>query len=615
MSFRPPLLLTVFLVSSMASAQTPMADSVSAAARECTTAQVGADTACLRSMYRAARAWFQEQELDSCLAWADRAAGSMEKMSAGGMPDAQLDPHRLMNEKLRSMANNFATRYPESLRHAQRMEVVAERMHDTASQAAAMNYQGYCYRGMGETRRAFGITLKAVQLLEQLPPASDLSNAYDGLAVLCKELDMQDSAKYFQRLAITTPNENPGNVANSLLAMAEIHLNEGSTDSAAFFVAKAEPLIAEQSPVSISHFHAIRGKVRFYQHQYAPALADLALADSISTELENIYELTYIRQLQGLCLAGLGGTKNAYDKITEALGAQAADMDIDKVQELTEVRMQFTQAQKDVLVEAEHGTVKAQRLLAIVAAVLLAAIAALIWNGARRSRASATALLAKNKELLRTQTELVSSENALATLAVRTHVAQDIHDELGSQLTKIGLLSREALYARTENPEELSDLLSSIDRIALSTGSSLSEVVWNTDPHNDRISSLLDRAVEHARHMLHNTGTTLRYERGLRMADRDVPPDWRRNAIHIVKEAINNALKYAKATELYLGIIADEGHLVVEIKDNGKVFEPFTARHGNGLVNMRERAERVGGTCTIVSGNTGTTIKAVLPLP
>ena len=142
----------------------------------------------------------------------------------------------------------------------------------------------------------------------------------------------------------------------------------------------------------------------------------------------------------------------------------------------------------------------------------------------------------------------------------------------------------------------------------------MSDVVWNTDPHNDLVSALLDRALNTPRYV-HNTDIALHYDRSLRMEDRNVQPDWRRNAMHLVKEAINNTLKYAKATELHVGLVVEQGQLVLRIRDNGKGFDPATVRNGNGSGNMRERAERVGGTFTISSGPSGTTIMAVLPLP
>lgn len=614
MNYRIAALLLLLFIASYSQAQSTVADSLSVLARICSAKKDMQDTACLRLMNTTARAWFKEQELDSCLAWAERSEALAVSL-ARTLPDGTLDPHRIANEKLLSMANYFASRYPESISHALKLEQIATRMGDTATQAAAMNYQGYCYRGMGENRRAYNITLNAVRLLEQLPPGPDLSNAYDGIAVLCKDLNLTDSAKYYQRLAIAIPNDNPGNTSNSLLAMAEYHMDESAMDSAAFYIAKAEGLIQDQSPVSIAHFYGMRGKVRFFQHEYDAALSDLNVADSISTAMENNYELTYIHQLQSLCLAGLGGTKNAFDMGTKAMNALVADMDIAKAQELTETRMRYEQEQKDALTRLEHDKVKNQRLFAVLGALLLAVIAALLWNGARRSRASARMLHVKNEELIISHQDLLRTEKALSTQAVRTHVAQDIHDELGSQLTKIGLLSREALYARTNYPEELPDLLSSIDRISLSTNSTLSDVVWNTDPHNDLVSALLDRAVEYAQRMVHDTDIELHYDRELRMEDRDVQPDWRRNAMHIVKEAINNTLKYAKATELHLGLVVEEDKLVLEIKDNGKGFDAATARNGNGLRNMRERTERVGGTFTMSSDPSGTTIKAVLPLP
>ncbi|MBK7298117.1 MAG: hypothetical protein IPI91_16460 [Flavobacteriales bacterium] len=69
----------------------------------------------------------------------------------------------------------FRLTLSESISHALKLEQIATRMGDTATQAAAMNYQGYCYRGMGENRRAYNITLKAVRLLEQLPPGRTLA--------------------------------------------------------------------------------------------------------------------------------------------------------------------------------------------------------------------------------------------------------------------------------------------------------------------------------------------------------------------------------------------------------------------------------------------------------
>ena len=256
-----------------------------------------------------------------------------------------------------------------------------------------------------------------------------------------------------------------------------------------------------------------------------------------------------------------------------------------------------------------------QKRNAWIGAGLVLAIALLLLWLLLLARRNAIRLSEKNDQVLRAQKDLMLTEKALATQTVRTHVAQDIHDELGSQLTKIGLLSREANYARTEAPQELSELLASIDRIAMNTGSTLSDVVWNTDPHNDLVSSLIVRAKEHAQRMLHETGIKLYLEHPQITSDREVPPDWRRNAIHIVKEAINNALKYAKATELHLRVAVEKDQFIIELRDDGKGFDVATAQHGNGLGNMRDRAERVGGTFTISSDPSGTVIKAMLPLP
>jgi ligand-binding sensor domain-containing protein len=189
---------------------------------------------------------------------------------------------------------------------------------------------------------------------------------------------------------------------------------------------------------------------------------------------------------------------------------------------------------------------------------------------------------------------------------MRLRIASDLHDEIGSGISTIALLARkihkEGLL--TEAPQ--SDL-SSIQRIATQTSSAVRDIVWFINPQYDTMEELLLRMKGAADALLGSL--QLRFSPPQENLSRKVSPEFRRNVFLMFKEILNNVAKHAQATEVGIEVVDKNGLWLLMVRDNGVGFDLSTPRHGNGLSNLRQRAERLGGSIEIRTqpGN-GTTV-------
>ncbi len=218
--------------------------------------------------------------------------------------------------------------------------------------------------------------------------------------------------------------------------------------------------------------------------------------------------------------------------------------------------------------------------------LLLAAAAALIYAAFR-------------EKLLR-QRRIIAQQKAL--MDERTRISQDMHDEIGSGLTRIAMMTEMLTRREGEIPE-----IGSIARAARGLVQNMGEIVWALHPENDRLDNLLSYLREQLHAFIEPFG--LDYEI-------DFPeniPDWRlsnaqrRNLYLTVRESVNNALKHAGATRLRIEARIEGPSLCFRICDNGRGFELAQVRAGaNGLRNMRRRMSDIGGSFDLAStsGNT-----------
>jgi signal transduction histidine kinase/ligand-binding sensor domain-containing protein len=197
----------------------------------------------------------------------------------------------------------------------------------------------------------------------------------------------------------------------------------------------------------------------------------------------------------------------------------------------------------------------------------------------------------------------------------RARIAKDIHDDIGAGLTQITLLTE---LARRE-PEQIGAHLERISNSARHLTRAMDEIVWAVDPQHDTFSGLMDYISAFAEDFLHTAGIHCRMDLPLTLPEMRVDAELRYHLFLALKEAINNVVKHAKATEVWLRLKVEPGAFTLVVEDNGQGLPADVSgdgaagasgdriASGSGLVNLRKRLADVGGRCEIHSAAGGGT--------
>ncbi|MDR3458374.1 MAG: two-component regulator propeller domain-containing protein [Verrucomicrobiae bacterium] len=187
----------------------------------------------------------------------------------------------------------------------------------------------------------------------------------------------------------------------------------------------------------------------------------------------------------------------------------------------------------------------------------------------------------------------------------RARIAKDIHDDIGAGLTQITLLTE---LARRE-PEQTNNNLERISDSARTLTKAMDEIVWAVDPQHDTFEGLMDYISAYAEDFLRVAGIRCRMEFPLPLPVLRVDAELRYNLFLALKEALNNVVKHARATEVWLRLQVGEKGFTLSVEDNGQGLaagaEAAAASgrisSGSGLTNLEKRLATVGGRCEIHS--------------
>ena len=239
------------------------------------------------------------------------------------------------------------------------------------------------------------------------------------------------------------------------------------------------------------------------------------------------------------------------------------------------------------------------RLLALAA--LLAASGAVVWFDTRRR--------------MRRRLELVERQRDIER--ERTRIARDIHDDLGSHLTRITMIS-ESARADSENHVRIMGGLEKIYSIAHELTQSMDEIVWAVSPRHDTLESLAAYLEKFAQDWLAAAGIRCRIDMPIVFPEWHLTSEIRHNLFLACKEALHNVVKHSSASEVYIRLVIAEREFRLSVEDNGSGFiqeirllsrsanRPLS---GNGLENMVRRLSAIGGSCDIDSQpGTGTKV-------
>ncbi|NBB20610.1 hypothetical protein GVN20_14685 [Runella sp. CRIBMP] len=192
---------------------------------------------------------------------------------------------------------------------------------------------------------------------------------------------------------------------------------------------------------------------------------------------------------------------------------------------------------------------------------------------------------------------------------LRNSISRDLHDEVGSTLSSIAMLSESAQKSLETDEAQSRKFMESITANAQKVLESMDDIVWAINPKDDSLESIVLRIKEYVYTLTETRDIHLRFDIDPRLQKLKVPMKTRRNLYLILKESINNAVKHSGCSELKIILKTENRALNMVIQDNGQGFDPLKPSLRNGLENMRQRAKEFGGEIRIESQkNKGTAI-------
>jgi ligand-binding sensor domain-containing protein/signal transduction histidine kinase len=202
---------------------------------------------------------------------------------------------------------------------------------------------------------------------------------------------------------------------------------------------------------------------------------------------------------------------------------------------------------------------------------------------------------------------------------MRTRIATDLHDDIGSSLSQIAILSEVSRRRLGEQQDGVGESLAQIANTSRDLVDSMSDIVWAINPRRDRLSDLAQRMREFAGDVFTAREIEFSFRAPAGGPELRLDADVRRQLYLIFKEAVNNAARHSRCTQAEIELDVAQGYLLLHVRDNGRGFDPngdaATSRNGNGLASMRERARALGGEIEIISqANLGAAVKLNLPL-
>lgn len=525
--------------------------------------------------------------------------------------------------------NRDFSKYAEALENHTKSLELARRNKDTETEIYALNNLGVVYRRVDENAKALAKHLEALKLAEKIGDDFSASVSLNSIGNIHTVLgNYTDAVAYFRKgLIISEKAHNDLGISMNYNNIGEVYEFTGKFDSAIKYYKESllyDEKIADLKGIAIN-YNSI-GSVRRKQGRVTEAIALFKKARNITDALKdrlfqavtynnlgNAYlesgQLDSSRRMFFKAIAiskaiGVKGEqKTAYEglmRLNERAGKPDSALAYSKlfksyndsiviesnnrhVREMEALYATEKERARVDKLEADRQTeltkIKNQRFffLGMLVLFLLVLISGVLYYLRYR-------LMEHNKRL---QQEL----------DIRTQIASDLHDDMGSTLSSIHIFS-ELLRKSGNNKEEL---LSKIEANARDTLDALDDIIWLVKPCNDKFANLWQHIREYSVPMFESRDICFFIDFPESISEIPLPMDVRRNIFLIIKESVNNLVKYSKCTEA--AITAHDGPDVIafSVQDNGIGFDPDQLTNRSGVKNIQARARSISADVKITS--------------
>jgi len=483
--------------------------------------------------------------------------------------------------------------------------------------AKLYNDMAYTYDRMGRYKDAIEWNRKALAQAKIINDTLLIGKTYGGLGIAYDELKKFDSALFYNKKAVKIFKQ-----LNNKILLRVWYSNIGNTYSKINELDKAEeytlkslkvPGFIQRKGVTLVNL----GKIYLETGRYKEAkkVLDSALQNTKKYRQRRFESEAYYRFYE--LNQKLKHYKKALNYFKQYKTIEDSLMNNSKQKQIIEITARFKTdekelqlAQKNALLSKETLKAKSRSLYAILlgSAFILAIIIGYFIN--HQARIKNKQLREENK--LKVALAKAKSENELQEQ--RLLISRDLHDNIGSQLSFVISSIENLKFLTNQNNAELLKKLTQIIDFSKETISQLRDNIWALNQNEisltdfeGRLLNFIEKAKSANQKIDFNIENRVT-NKVIFNANEGV------KLFRILQEAINNALKYANASSINIYFIKTENNLNIEITDNGTGFNLETVKLGQGLKNMKTRADNLNAIINISSDNNGTRICVEMPI-
>lgn len=274
-----------------------------------------------------------------------------------------------------------------------------------------------------------------------------------------------------------------------------------------------------------------------------------------------------------------GQLSKAYESFRTYSKIKDSILNLERVEKINELETKYQTELKD-------AKIRKLTLGIIVASLIILAIL-FIAKMAQLRKAKLT-----NKALQ----DAINAQTALEKelTSVREHIAQDFHDDLGNKLARISLFSTMVEKDMADKNSKISSKIKQITEDSNSLYRGTRDFIFSLKESSDYIEELVTYISDFGEDYYSTTSIKFKVDKKIEI-NKKLPYYWSKQLIYIFKEAMTNALKHSECTEVTLKFTTQNNQVTIECNDNGSGMEKVEMASNNGLQNMRQRAEKIGG--------------------
>ncbi len=197
---------------------------------------------------------------------------------------------------------------------------------------------------------------------------------------------------------------------------------------------------------------------------------------------------------------------------------------------------------------------------------------------------------------------------------MRNNIAGDLHDDIGSTLSSIQIISSMMVTQRSDD-QKMKEAAGNISRLSDKVADGIREIVWSVNPAHDNLEAIVEHLRKLAAETLDASSIPFTFCKEIEDSQTKLLPRIRKDFMMLYKEAINNARKYSGTQKIDIRIVQKKTYLEMQVKDYGCGFDLDKIKRGSGLTNMERRAKNMNADLSIISKiGTGTEIDLKIPL-